>query len=574
MTPGTIKDAASWYLWLHHSNTSVWHTCLALTYYGLGYRWSTIRACEQALTLDNRAWHAVYLLSMSHMDLFHDEIALSYAEKCLDCWPSDLVWTKLHYRFLRHLAECKYATDDSPGAHSVMANLLRERSADLRAFQAYISFIDDKEMWNDCDLGLIGQAINALHQSESAKFECSLMSEMLLDDLVCDGSLQTIIIRSLRAANKLALGQEILVKAIEAAEKFQKPQYVAALKIDLADVLYENKRSITHAIRCIQQIINANPSSEDDSHDLSLSQQQVRYRGIASLTRYISARLLKSIDDGDRHAQMAAYDRLKQLWNVAKHVNFYIPIWLWFQRHCWYHCFLGASKMHDTQYFEGFWSAGLESIFAMLSRPGSSSVHEEGLPFRRLAYMSQIRGRTDDVLAALSVRNLLNSTAASLKGVGEDLSFYDLICDGPCTDKNTPWRTGQGLHRCQLCLDTHWCEDCMVRLKRVEIAYTLCSAAHSFLQLTPFQKLEEGFVVRGNRTVKITDWLGELAEESGLSQSWARVQSRVESRAVVGTVKHSDSVIQDDSEEWESDHDDESEDDIGSENSGTSGSVE
>lgn len=574
MTPGTIKDAASWYLWLHHSNTSVWHTCLALTYYGLGYRWSTIRACEQALALDNKAWHAFYLLSMSHMDLYHDELALSYAENCLDCWPSDLVWTKLHYRFLRHLAECKYATGDGPGAHSVMANLLRERLADLRAFQAYIGFIDDKELWNDCDLDLIGQAINALHRSESTKFECSLMSEMLLDDLVCDGSLQAIIIRSLRAANKLVLAQEILVKAIEAAEELQKPQYVAALKIDLADVLYENKRSITHAIKCIQQIINANSGSEDDSHDLSLNQQQVRYRGIASLTRYISARLFKSIDKGDHYAQMAAYYRLKQLWGIAAHVNTYIPIWLWFQRHCWYHCFLGASKMHDTQSFEGFWSAGLQSIFAMLSHPGSSSIHEEGLPFRRLAYMSQIRGRRDDVLAALSVRNLLNSSAASLKAVGEDVSFYDLICAGPCTNKSTPWRTGRGLHRCQLCLDTDWCEDCMVRLERGEIAYTLCSATHSFLHLAPFKKPEEGFVLRGNHTVKITDWLGDLADESGLSKSWARVQSRVESRAIVGTVKRPGSESQDESEDWGSVSNDESESTNGSEDSRTPGSVE
>lgn len=274
-----------------------------------------IRACEQAVALDEKAWHAFYLLSLSHMDLKHEEMALSFAGRCLNCCPSDLVWTKSHYRFLRHLAESKCVTGDDQGAYSVMALLLQERLADLRAFQAYVRLPDDKQMWNDCNLDLIGEVVNTLNQSRSTKFDCSKMSEGLLDDLVCDGLLQDTIIRSLRAANKLPLGVEILV-------------HPAELRMGTAD----------------------------DSSDLSLNQQQVRYRGIASLTRYTSARLLKGIDDGDRSAQMSAYGTLQRLWDMATYVSTLIPIWLWFQRHCWYHCFLGASKMHDIQCFEDFWS--------------------------------------------------------------------------------------------------------------------------------------------------------------------------------------------------------------------------
>lgn len=99
----------------------------------------------------------------------------------------------------------------------------------------------------------------------------------------------------------------------------------------------------------------------------------------------------------------------------------------------------------------------------------------------------------------------MNSTVAACTAIGEDVIFYDFICDGPCTEKNNPWRTGRGLHSCQLCLDTDCCEDCRERLKKDEITYTLCSATHPFLHLEPFKKPEEGFVVRGGSTVKIAE---------------------------------------------------------------------
>lgn len=575
MAPASIRDAASWHLWRHYSNTSDWHTCLALTYYGMGYRWSTIWACQQAVVLDEAAWHAFYLLSLSHMDLGHGETALSRAEKSLKFWPSELAWSKLHYRVIRHLADCKRACGDDEGAYSTMTNGLRERPTDLRAFRAYIEFIDDKETWNR-DLELLSETIHALHGCRSSRYVCSKASELLLDDLVCDGSLQSIIIRSLRAAGKSRVGIEIFVKAIEAAETIQKPQYVAALKIDLADLLYENKRSITHAVRCIRQSLNMDHTELstgplDDSHSLSLVQQMVRYRAIASLTRYTSARLLRGIEKGDYHAQTTAYNTLNHLWELGTNVNAYIPIWLWFQRHCWYHCFLGASKLHDTERFAEFWSRGLRTVIGMLARPprvrGDNMNEGAGLPFRRLAYMFQISGRPQESLAALSVRVLLNSTVAALQDVGEDISFFDFICDGPCTDKNGPWRTGRGLHRCQLCLDTDWCDDCMVRLEKGEIAYTLCSAAHPFLHIMPFKKPEEGYVVRGNCTIKITDWIGELAEESGLSEFWGHFKGRIESAAVIGTAKRSDSGSDFDSDTYvdsESDLDSEVHSDGGS----------
>ncbi|KAK7697658.1 hypothetical protein SLS64_013336 [Diaporthe eres] len=575
MAPASIRDAASWHLWRHYSNTSDWHTCLALTYYGMGYRWSTIWACQQAVVLDEAAWHAFYLLSLSHMDLGHGETALSSAENSLKFWPSELAWSKLHYRVIRHLADCKRACGDDEGAYSIMTDVLRERPTDLRAFRAYIEFIDDKETWNR-DLELLSETIHALHGCRSSRYACSKASELLLDDLVCDGSLQSIIIRSLRAAGKSHVGIEIFVRAIEAAETIQKPQYVAALKIDLADLLYENKRSITHAVRCIRQSLNMDPTElstgpVDDSHSLSLVQQMVRYRAIASLTRYTSARFLQGIEEGDYHAQTTAYNTLNHLWELGTNVNAYIPIWLWFQRHCWYHCFLGASKLHDTERFAEFWTRGLRTVIGMLARPprvrGDTVNEGAGLPFRRLAYMFQISGRPQESLAALSVRVLLNSTVAALQDVGEDISFFDFICDGPCADKNEPWRAGRGLHRCQLCLDTDWCDGCMVRLGRGEIAYTLCSAAHPFLHIVPFKKPERGYVVRGNCAVKITDWIGELAEESGLSEFWDHFKGRIESAAVIGTAERSDSGSDFDSDtcvDSESDLDSEVDSDSGS----------
>ncbi|KAL7627762.1 hypothetical protein AAE478_001957 [Parahypoxylon ruwenzoriense] len=533
MAPANIKEAASWYLWLHYSNTATWHTCIALTYYGLGYRWSTIRECEQAVALDMSAWHALYLLSLSHLELKHKELALSFAEKCLSCWPPDLKWTKLHYRVLRHLAECRQTDGDAQGSHEVLATVLEQRPTDIYALKAYLEFTDEQHRENSRDLVLIGKSICALHASKSSKLGCSKMSELLLDDIVYEGSLQEVIARSLRALGKLPLCVEIYVRAIEAAEQSQRAQYVAAIEIDLADVLFEIKRNLAHPIKCLEQALNIhrlgllNSTSTDDTNDLSLDQQQVRYRGIASLTRYISARLLKAIGIGDRATQNASYNVLSQLWDLAKNVNKYIPIWLWLQRHCWYHFGLAAWQLRDKETWQTFHNAGLRTVVRMLA--GRRGRSQRGLPFRRLAYLSQIRGRPEDVLAALAVRTLVESRLVAYKEVGEPIGFYDWVCDGPCTDKNVPWRTGAGLYHCQLCLDTDWCGECKAKLAGNEIPYTLCSADHPFLHLKPFQKPERGFIMRGSRMVKISDWIDEIADECGLPQRGMRERVDIDS---------------------------------------------
>ncbi|KAH9906837.1 hypothetical protein F4778DRAFT_723667 [Xylariomycetidae sp. FL2044] len=513
MYPKAIRDAASWYLWDYYVGTARWHTCLALTYLGLKFRRSAIAECEKALALDPAAWHAMYVLSLAHMELNHREEALENGKMCAATWPQEMKWKKLHYRLLRHLSKCYLACGDAAEAHATMANAITERPGDLGAVEEYLLYVNnnlldpdspEKPRWD-----LLGHSISMLHASRSRDSRKSLMSELLNTLKGFNLQVHAIIQRALRHCGTLSLAIDIYRSAIEAAETDQKYQYVSILQFELGRVLFECNQSIEHPIRCIEQRLHLDnlPGLESETR-ASLYQQQAIYHGIRYLTRFQSAKLLRALESGDRAKQTHCYRRLDQLWTIARRVNTHIPIWLDFQRHCWYHYGLAAALTGDGAALRGFRTSGVWTALGLVRRPSPGSP---GLGFRRLSYLCQISGNRDGVRAALAQWQIAEDAEVAARPPGATVGYDGWACDGPCEDKAAPWREGTGLYHCQVCLDTDWCHACLEKLGARRIPYSLCSSQHVFVHLKPFAKPEAGFVRVGDRTLRIDDWIYELA---------------------------------------------------------------
>lgn len=446
------------------------------------------------------------------------------AQRALELLPDALHWSKLHFRLLLHAARGKVVANDADEAHRLMLEMLDQRENDTEALKTYLEFVDDATHLN-VDYKRVGIYLCNLYAASKSQ-----LSEFLLaDDRVYDGDVHETILQALRACNQIRTAVEIYISAIKTAESKDQAHHVPALEVELAGALFESRQSLEHPIRCLEQALDLEYLAHSGvDMDLSPKQQQVRYRGIALLARYRSAKLMRAKEQGDLETQKLCYEELSRLWEIGKTVNQYIPIWLWYQRHCWYHAGLANALMGNTKEMLDFRSSSLRTIFRMMRGRG---VSPKGLPFRRLAYISQIALDADAVYAALAQRVLIESSLAKSKEVGQLIGFYDWHCDGPCTDKSKPWTTQQGLKHCMLCLDTDWCLECLPLLEQGQIAYTLCSANHPFVYLKPFKKPEEGMIIVGDRMMRLDEWLLTYKVECGLQSSSLSQDAQAEAGA-------------------------------------------
>ena len=114
-------------------------------------------------------------------------------------------------------------------------------------------------------------------------------------------------------------------------------------------------------------------------------------------------------------------------------------------------------------------------------------------------------------LEALSDPALLKSFEAA------GFEAYSGRCDGPCNTrfrkyKDPPYRE---LYSCEDCVDTDFCEDCILIVKRGELPYRKCSPDHTFVQVFPIPEEVRDVAARwvdGKMEVQ-RDWLDALRKE-------------------------------------------------------------
>ena len=126
------------------------------------------------------------------------------------------------------------------------------------------------------------------------------------------------------------------------------------------------------------------------------------------------------------------------------------------------------------------------------------------------------------LLSATDTESPAKSKAPNLEPHNlDDLeSFVGFSCDGGC---GMDWKAIGDLYVCKYCLDVQMCPSCHQRLLDGDIHPLMCSKAHSFLYVPPFdraawEKTDPELMWVGNSLVPRRAWIEGLRDDWGLHQ--------------------------------------------------------
>lgn len=495
-------------VWAGYEKTLNWYTRFAQALKRRQYYAKAIEQFNIALSMNPKAWDALYGKAGCLSALSKVDEALTLMRECAALQPESIVGTKTYREMMYEGAETEYDMRNYDQALGVLAQMLDRNPDSEDCIDTYIrcraAFNGQKQKYHP-----LAKALQALRKTRSKRsgVELSGLSNFLLHRRVLQVKWLDIIVQTLREEEDIGYAIDVITEALNDSQRTSNPLVAGVLLYAAGRCIFYKQGDLTAAIKCTRagMAIDERTASRYDENTLSAYAQ-----GVIQLTGLMGQALIFAHTENDP-VELNRWSKELQQTYIDKTINL-AAVDLQAEEVCAYYYALGIRLRGGRT---RAWNLLLPRLRSIGTRLSSEVNADEWRNWRDVHALFQAIGDLDGVLAATQLQYLCyTKTAATSEGSGQGLGEkaekivrFTHFCDGTCSRGADMSVEDTEFYHCLYCHDVDFCQGCMEKLKAGGIPLTLCSGTHEFLTLRPFPKPSAGHVQLGQAEIAIEDWI-------------------------------------------------------------------